>query len=126
MRSFPRIIIALFETQRDATFLGIDFQHHDFNFLTGGNDFARMDIFLHPAHFRDMDEAFNAVFQFHKSTVIGDVGDAAGDPRIELEFRRRFIPWIGFQLFHAKADALRFSVDFHHLHTHALADRQHF
>ena len=116
----------MFEAQRDAAFFGIHFEHHDFDFLTGGNDFARMHIFLHPAHFRDMDKTFNAVIQLHKSTIISDVGDAAGDFAVELELRRRFIPRVGFQLFHAEADALRFSVDFHHLHAHCLADSQHF
>ena len=73
-----------------------------------------------------MHQTFNAVFKFHKSTVIGDVGDLTGNFRAKLKFRRCFIPRVGLKLFHAKTDTLRFGVDFNHLHAHRFADTQHF
>ena len=73
-----------------------------------------------------MDEAFNAIIQFNKRTIISDIGDAAFNLAVQLKFRSRFIPWVGFKLFHAEADTLCFSVDFHHLHTHGFTNRQDF
>ena len=83
-----------------------------------------MNIFLHPAHFRNMDKAFNAVIQLNKCTIIGNIGDAAGYFAVQLKFRSSFIPRIGLKLFHAQADALGFGVDFNHLHTHGFTNSQ--
>ena len=81
-----------------------------------------MDIFLYPTHLRDMDKTFNTAAQLNKSTVISDIGHPTGHFAVEWEIRRNLIPRIGFKLFHAKADTLGFSVDFHHLHFHRLTD----
>ena len=71
-----------------------------------------------------MNKAFNAVIQFNKCAIIGNIGYPAGHFAIELKFGRCFIPWVSFQLLHAQADTLGFSIDFYHLHTHRLADGQ--
>src|SRR4051812_28628976 len=46
----PRVVQALLEAQADAALLGIDVQHHDFDFLRGRNDLAGMDVLLGPGH----------------------------------------------------------------------------
>ena len=38
-----------------------------------------MHVLLGPAHFRDVDQAFDAGFQLNEGAVVGDVGDAALD-----------------------------------------------
>src|SRR5690606_2640173 len=76
---FPRIALGLLEAEADAALLGIDLEHHHFDFLRGRYDLARVDVLLRPAHFGDVDQAFDAGFQLHEGAVFGDVGDGAGD-----------------------------------------------
>jgi hypothetical protein len=78
-KALPRIGHGLLEAKRDTPLAGVHFQNRHFDFLAGGYDLARMDVFLRPAHFRDVDQAFDAWFQFHERTIIGDVGDAASE-----------------------------------------------
>ncbi len=107
-------------------FCRIDVQHLDFDFLAGRDDLAGMDVLLGPAHFGDMDQAFDARLQLDEGAVIGDVGDAALEARIGRVFELDAFPRIGFELLHAERDALRLGVEADDLHLHALADMQRF
>ena len=60
---------------------------------------------------RDVDQAFDAGFQFNERAVVGDVGDAAGELGAHRVFRFNAIPRIGLQLLHAERDALGVRVD---------------
>src|SRR3546814_6388781 len=80
-KAVPRIGLCLLEAQRNAALVFVHFQHHDVDFLAGGHDLARMDIFLGPAHFGNVDQTFDARFQFHESAIFGDVRDATGQLR---------------------------------------------
>ena len=73
-----------------------------------------------------MNKTFNTAAQFNKSAIIGDIGHPTGHFAVEREIHRNFIPRICLKLFHAKADALGFRIDFHHLHFHRLTDIYHF
>ncbi len=73
-----------------------------------------------------MHEAFDAWFQLHERTIVGDVGDLAGELRARRIFRGHAFPRIGLELLHAERDALRLVVDLDDLHGDALADRQNF
>ena len=73
----PRVVQALLEAQADAALLGIDVQHHDFDFLGGRNDLAGMDVLLGPGHLGDVHQTFDPRLQLHEGAVVGDVGDAA-------------------------------------------------
>src|SRR3546814_9827366 len=55
-KAVPRIGLCLLEAQRNAALVFVHFQHHDVDFLAGGHDLARMDIFLGPAHFGNVDQ----------------------------------------------------------------------
>jgi hypothetical protein len=83
-----------------------------------------MDVLLGPAHFGNVDQAFDAFFQFHERTVVGDVGHAALDAHADRVLGFHAFPRIAFQLLHAKADALGFRVDLDDLDLDGLADRQ--
>ncbi len=69
-----------------------------------------------------MNEAFNAIFQFNKCAVIGDVGHLALDLGANREFLGDDFPWVFVQLLHTQRDALCIWVDTHDLHLHALAN----
>jgi hypothetical protein len=64
--------------------------------LGGGHDLARMDVLLGPAHFGDVDQAFDTFFQLHEGTVVGDVGDAALDAHADRVLGFDAFPRIGF------------------------------
>src|SRR3546814_2017282 len=46
----PRVGAALLEAQADATLLLVDVEDHHLDFLRGGDDLARVDVLLGPAH----------------------------------------------------------------------------
>ena len=81
-----------------------------------------MDVFLGPAHFGDVDQAFNAVFKFNKCTIISDIGDVAFKACADNVFRFDAIPRIRTELFHAKRDALCLWIDLDDLNIHGLAN----
>ncbi len=122
----PGILHALLQAEADAALVGIDFQHHHLDLLAGGDDLVRMNVLLHPAHFGDMHEAFDARLQLHEGAVVGDVGDLALEARADRIFGADAFPGIGLELLHAQADALGFLVHLDDLHGDLLADIEHF
>src|SRR3954453_12821107 len=120
----PRVAHGLLETERDTALDRIDFEDLDFDFLRGRDDLARMDVLLGPRHFGDVDQAFDARLQFDERAVVGDVGDAALEPRADRELDLDPVPRIVQQLLHAERDAVGFVVDLDDLHLHGLADGQ--
>ena len=121
---FPRIVLDLLEAQRNAALGGVDFEHLHFNFFRGRKDLAGMHVLLGPAHFRDMDEAFDAVFKLDERAVVGDVGDVAPNPGANRIFAGDAFPWILVELLHAERNALGLGIDADDLHLHGLADGQ--
>jgi len=95
-----------------------------FDFLRGRNDLAGVHVLLGPRHFRNVDQAFDARLQFDERAVVGDVGDAAGEARIERILRLDALPRIVQQLLHAERDAVGFVIDLDDLHLHRLPDGQ--
>src|SRR5207244_13603018 len=125
-KRFPRIGEGLLQAKRDAALFGIDLEHHHFHFLRSGDDLAGMDVLFGPAHFGNVDQAFDARLQFDERAVVGDVGDAAGILRPDRVLYRDAIPRVGLELLHAQADAVALVVDADDLDLDGLADRQHF
>ena len=120
----PGIIEALFEAQGNPALLRIRIEHHNLDFLAGGDDFARMNVLFRPAHFRDVNQAFDAGFEFHESTVIGDIGDPAGELGTLRILRGHAIPRISLKLLHAQRNTLGFSIETDHLDFNGLTDLQ--
>ena len=81
-----------------------------------------MNILLGPAHFRDVDQAFNAVFKLYKSAIICDVCDLAFQTRSNSIFGFNTFPRIRPELFHAKRNTLGFRIDLDDLNVHRLAN----
>ena len=123
---FPRIALGLLEAEADATLFAVDLEDHDFDFLRGRDDLARVDVLLGPAHFRNVDQAFDARLDFDEGAVFGDVGHGTGHLHADRVLRGNAIPRIAFQLLHAEADALGFFVDADDLDGHGGADFDHF
>ncbi len=69
-----------------------------------------------------MDKALDPRLQLDEGAVVGDVGDAAGEPGIGRVLELDAFPRIGFELLHAERDALRLGVEADHLDLDVLAD----
>src|SRR5437660_3020134 len=125
-KDFPGITHGLLEAQRNPPLDRINFQDLHFDFLRGGDDLAGVHVLFGPRHFRDVDQAFDAWLQFDEGAVVGDVGDAAGEARVERILRLDPLPGIIEQLLHAERDAVGLVVDLDDLDLHGLADSQDF
>src|SRR5882762_117734 len=123
---FPGIAHGLLEAERNTALDRIDFENLHFDFLRGRDDLAGVHVLFGPRHFRDVDQAFDARFQFDERAVVGDVGDAAGEARIERILRLDALPRIVQQLLHAERNAVGLVVDLDDLDLDGLADAQHF
>src|SRR3954447_1684772 len=122
---FPGIAHGLLEAERNPALDRIDFENLHFHLLRGRNDLAGMHVLLGPRHFRDMDQAFDTRLQFDERAVIGDVGDAAGEARIQRILRLDALPRIVQQLLHAQRNAVGLVVDLDDLDLDGLADGEH-
>jgi hypothetical protein len=96
---FPRVVLRLLEAERDAALGAVDFEHHDVDFLRGRDDLAGVDVLLGPAHFGDVDQAFDARLQLDERAVVGDVGDAAGELGADRVLGLDAFPRIGLSCF---------------------------
>ena len=99
-------------------------RHLHFDLLAGRDDLAGMDVLLHPAHFGDVDQALDAGLQLDERAVIGDIRDRSLELAANRVFGLDAAPWIGAELLHAEADALRLRIDADDLHLHGVADVQ--
>src|SRR6185295_13259055 len=96
-----------------------------FDFLRGRNDLAGVHVLLGPRHFRDVDQAFDTRLQFDERAIVGDVGDAASEARVQRILRLDALPRIVQQLLHAERNAVGLVVDLDDLDLHGLADGEH-
>ena len=65
----------LFDTERNTATLCIDVQHHHFNIVAQLDNFRWVDVLVGPIHFGNVDQTFNAWFDFNERAVIGHVRD---------------------------------------------------
>src|ERR1051325_4998708 len=77
VKRLPGIVLYLFHSQADAPRLWIDAENFNFDCISGIDQFAWVFDAFGPAHFRNMDQTFNAILEFNKGAVIGNAGDAA-------------------------------------------------
>src|SRR6185312_11533483 len=124
-KSFPRVGQRLLEAERNPALHRIDLDHRNFDFLRGGDELARMDVLFRPGHFGDVDEAFDARFEFDEGAVVGDVGDAALHFGADRILRFDAFPRIALQLLHAEGDAVRLVIDLDDLNLHRLPNGEH-
>ena len=85
-----------------------------------------MYIFIGPVHFRDVHQAFYALFDFDKCAVVGDIGDLAEQARAFRIAARQIHPRIVAQLFEAEGYAVALAVETQHLGLDFVADLEHF
>src|SRR5262249_15946030 len=118
----PRIVLGLLQAEGDAAFLAIHLDALHVHLLARGDDLARMDVLLGPAHLRDVDQAFHAGFQLHEGAIVGDVRHRALEAVADRVLGLDACPRVGLQLLHSETDALRLRIDAHDLHLDRIAN----
>src|SRR6202022_2051852 len=122
---FPGVTHGLLEAERDTALDRIDLENLHFDFLRGRNDLAGVHVLFGPRHFGDVDQAFDARLQFDERAVVGDVGDAAGEARVQRVLGLDALPRIVQQLLHAERDTVGLVVYLDDLDLDGLADGEH-
>ena len=70
---FPWVRLTLLDAQRDPTTLFIYIQDHYFSFIANIHNFGRVNIFVGPVHFGNVNQAFDTFLNFNKATVVSNV-----------------------------------------------------
>src|SRR5262245_11734742 len=122
----PRVRLDLLDAEADAPVVRIDFEHLRLDLLTDRKELRWVFDALRPRHLRDVHEAFDARLDLDERAVIGDRDHLAFDARAYRESLDRRRPWVGDQLFVAKADALFVAVELEHLDLDVFADLEEF
>ena len=118
----PRIRLNLFHAQGNLFILRIDLKHHGFYILADCHNFRRVRDMLGPGHFGDMDQPLNTLFQFDKSTVIGNADHPAGDNFVNRITLFHVGPGIRLQLLQTKRDTFPFTIKIKNGNHDLLAD----
>ena len=95
----PRILEKLLHAERDAAVGGIDGENDGLDVVAGLDQLGGVLHALGPGHFRDMDEAFDALLQLHKCAIVGDAEHTAVHARSDGIALRSVEPWIGRELY---------------------------
>ena len=73
----PRVVLGLFHTERHLFARFVDAQHGHIDFVANLDQFIRMIDATNPGHLADMNQTFNARFQFHEGTIVHHIDDFA-------------------------------------------------
>src|SRR6185369_15902647 len=122
----PGIGLELLETKRDALGARIDLEHLALDLGAHFEQLGRVLDLLGPAHLADVDQAFDARFEFHERAVVGQAHDLAAHALAEGVRLLDVVPRIFLGLLHAQADALGLGVVLEHLDGDLVADLEHF
>src|SRR6185369_14512723 len=122
MQRLPRVLLHLLHAETDATRPRIDTQHFNLDHVAGIDDLARMLHALGPAHFRNVDESFDARLELNKRTIISNARNAPAHPRTNWETFFDAGPRIGQQLLVTERDALAVTIKLQHFDLDRVAD----
>ncbi len=122
----PRVRGDLLHAEGDALLVGIDAEHDDFDFFADLHHLGRMTELAGPGHLGDVNQTFDAVFQFHECAVVGEIGDGTGESGILGVLLSNVLPRIGNELLETKGDLLCFAVEGEDLQFQIVAELDHF
>ena len=118
----PRILFQLLVTQAQATILGVHFKNNHFDGFTHFGELGGMFDFLVPGEVGDVNQAVNALFQFHENTEGREVTDRSGVAGTDRIFLQNVSPRIGDELLDTQGHLLSFAVKGEHHSFHFVTD----
>ena len=102
----PGIRGQLPHAERDAPLLRVDIEHDALDLIADIDQLRGMLHPLRPGHFADVDQAFDALLEFHKCAVVGHADDASANMRATGIAMLSIEPRIRRQLLEAERNAL--------------------
>lgn len=106
----------------DTTTFFVDIQNHNFHYIANVNNFGRVDVFIGPIHFGNVNRAFNAFFDFNEAAVVGQVGHATSQFGTFWITLSDSYPWIFAQLFQAQRYTSTLAVELQHFNSDFVAN----
>ena len=85
-----------------------------------------MNVLAGPAHFGNVNQSFNTVFEFDECAVIGDVGNFTLVGFTDFELVGNSLPRVILELFHAQRNTLVVFIELNNLNFNGLTDGQNF
>ena len=125
-QDFPRIAGLLTETEADLLAFFVDVKNNSFHFFANADHITSLGDALGPAHFGDVDQTFDALFDFHKGTVGHDVDHVTLDNAADSVLGFHIVPRIVALLLQTEGDTFLGVVDIQDHHFDFLTDFQHF
>ena len=118
----PRIGFELAQAEGDFLLFAVDAEHDRFDFLVRLEHVGRLGDALGPGKFGDVNQAFDAGFEFHERAVRHEVDHLAFDLGADGILLLDVVPRIGELLLEAEADAFFLAVDVQDHDVDVLAD----
>ena len=122
----PRVRLRLLHAERDLLLLLVDIENLHLDLLVDMHQLARMADALGPAHFADVHQTFDAVFELHERAVAHHVDHGALHRRADRVLVRHLVPRAGALLLQAQGDLLLLVVDVENHHLDLVVDLHHF
>src|SRR5208282_106969 len=106
VQRIPGVGGELAHTERDATLGRVHAEDDAVDFVAYVDELRGVFHALRPGHFADVDEAFDALFEFDESSVVGDADNATVNVGADGIAVLGVEPGVGCELFEAERDAL--------------------
>ncbi len=126
LEGLPRVLFDLLHAQADLLVLDVDVDDHRLDLVADGDHLRRVLDATGPAHFADVDQTLDAVFELDERAVVGQADHATLDALAHAELLGHATPRVFGDLLEAQADALALFVELEHHHLDLVADVEHF
>ncbi len=121
----PGVGFGLLHAEADFLLGLVDVEDDHFDLLADADHFARVVDAFGPAHFGDVDEAFDAFFELHERTIGHDVRDGALDAGADGVLLFSVLPRRSLFLLQTMSDLLFFLIDVEDDHFDFLIELDH-
>ena len=121
--SVPGVLPGLLETEGYLALLFADVENDGFDILTDRDDLGGVLYVLRPRHLRDMDQAFDALFQLDECAVVGNAGHFSTDHAPDLVACLYTFPGEWLQLLETQGDPLSLAIELQDLHVDLVTNR---
>src|SRR4051812_41205081 len=118
----PRVGGELLHAERDAALGGIHVEHNGLDLVANIDDLRGVLHALRPGHLADVDQAFDALFEFNERAVVGSGDDASFNVRADGITIDGVEPRVRRELLETQRDALLFVVVLQNFYLDLVAD----
>ena len=122
----PRIHFKLAQAEGYLLIILLNAKNHSIDLIAHVQDFSRLGNPFGPRHFRNMDQAFNSLFQFNEGSIWNKINDFTTNFCINGKFLLNIIPWIGRKLLQSERNSFTILIDVNNANGDFLSGFDHF